>query len=790
MSSFIRVWGIALIIISSCWNLVGQGVIYVDQKANGNMDGSSWQDAYTDLRPAIEAAVPGDAIWVAEGVYRPGDTLQSRYVIDKDIRLLGGFSGTEDLEADRNPEVYETILSGDVFQNDLPGDLQTNRQDNLFTILEIGLSATQDALVDGFTFRGGHARGDNTFLTNAWGGAIFCSGAPIIRACRFEDQFAKDRGAAIYIQSNEANNMLIEQCVFVGNESDQDGGAIFINQVNMEGVVISECMFDLNKAERRGGAIALYNASSRIEKCQFNGNGARQTGGAVQVQASYNQLTNVLDSCSFSQNEATRGGAVSLVSSSVFGAVGNTFEVTRCHFNLNESNDFTNNPNDDIRGGAIYLESNVNASETSALIADCTFTNNQTAGEGGVAHVQFDGQESRLRFVRNSAVLNSSTGDGPLTIFSKELGEAEIIIDSCLFEANHALEGSAGIFIEATQHSLLDVRLTNSSIQDATANATSGFTLRSADQAKVTCSVLDCSWTGNAGQAIVVIDDGNDLMDVHWQNVRLEDNGIFGSSAIMLAGAGSEQPDEPRFRFENLLMHHQAGGEVIWQMDQVKAKVQNMTCAENEMPAFRVGNLATLVLQNTILANAGEWELEDIHPDGAVISLGGNVIDDETFQGWLIPADQIAADIGFASLNTFFLSPGSPAIDVGTLPDTLFPLDLAGQDRIQGLAIDAGALESPFTSALGDVEASPIALRMFPNPATDWIRIQVPDRWDQVDRMVITDMEGRLLSSLSLRQDSALLRVEVKDMMPGQYLVWLSDPEGRQAVGLLFVSER
>ena len=56
--------------------------------------------------------------------------------------------------------------------------------------------------------------------------------------------------------------------------------------------------------------------------------------------------------------------------------------------------------------------------------------------------------------------------------------------------------------------------------------------------------------------------------------------------------------------------------------------------------------------------------------------------------------------------------------------------------------------------------------------------------------MVITDMEGRLLSSLSLRQDSALLRVEVKDMMPGQYLVRLSDPEGQQAVGLLLVSER
>ena len=83
-----------------------------------------------------------------------------------------------------------------------------------------------------------------------------------------------------------------------------------------------------------------------------------------------------------------------------------------------------------------------------------------------------------------------------------------------------------------------------------------------------------------------------------------------------------------------------------------------------------------------------------------------------------------------------------------------------------------------------------MALRMFPNPATDWIQVQIPGQWDQVYRMVITDMEGRLVSAPSLLQDPAFLRVEVKAMMPGQYLVRMSDPEGRQAVGLLLVSER
>lgn len=789
MSSFLRVWGVALILTSSCWNLLGQEILYVDQQATGNMDGSTWEDAFTDIRPALEAALSGDAIWVAEGVYRPGDTLQSRYLLDKDIRLLGGFSGTETQETDRDPVMHETILSGDVFGNDLPGNLQTNRQDNLFTILEVAGVVTQEAVIDGFVFRGGHARGDNTFLTNAWGGALFCSGAPVIRNCRFEDNFATNRGGAIYIQSNQANGMLIEACHFSWNESNEDGGAIFLNLTSGEGIYIRDCIFDQNNSDRRGGAVAIYNGSSAIVGCQFNGNGARQAGGAVQVQASFNQLVNTIDSCTFFLNEATRGGAVNLTSSSVFGAVGNAFEVTRCQFDLNESNDFTNNPNDDVQGGAIFLESNVNASETSTLIADCTFTNNTTAGDGGVAHIQFDGQESRLTFARNLSNGNESGTDGPLTIFSRELGEAEVMIDSCQFSENHALEGSAGVVIRVAEHAILNLRMEHTDVMGGIASLTSGFQLQTAEQAKVDAAMVQCSWSGNIGMAIINVQDGNDQMDLICQNIRLEDNAVFGPASFVLSGTGSTEPDQARVRFENVLVHHHVGGDVIWQLDQIKVKVLNLTCAENETPGFGMGDLATLVLQNSILANAGEKELYAIHPNGSVISLGGNVLDDDSFAGWLSPADQDNADPDFASLSSFALSAGSPAVDAGTQPDTIYPYDLAGEARIQGLAIDAGAFESAFTSSLDTWGASGAALDIHPNPAVGRVWIHLPVHLGFADRLLISDRSGILLVDCPVAQDihSTAIPLDVSFLYPGMYLVRVIDQAGRQACGQLIV---
>jgi hypothetical protein len=49
----------------------GDSPIYVNAAAAGGDNGSSWQDAYTDLQAAFAAASAGQQIWVAAGVYKP-----------------------------------------------------------------------------------------------------------------------------------------------------------------------------------------------------------------------------------------------------------------------------------------------------------------------------------------------------------------------------------------------------------------------------------------------------------------------------------------------------------------------------------------------------------------------------------------------------------------------------------------------------------------------------------------------------------------------------------------------
>ncbi len=88
-----------------------------------------WENAYIDLQDALdEAATLADQgnlveVWVAAGTYHPdrgtGDRTMS-YSLHKNVELYGGFAGWETYRDQRDFVINETILSGDLNEDDNP----------------------------------------------------------------------------------------------------------------------------------------------------------------------------------------------------------------------------------------------------------------------------------------------------------------------------------------------------------------------------------------------------------------------------------------------------------------------------------------------------------------------------------------------------------------------------------------------------------------------------------------------------------------------------------------------
>jgi hypothetical protein len=117
-------WSAILIISSN--SVFAQSIIYVKANATGAKNGTNWQNAFQDLQSALDDSKtkPNASIWVAAGTYKPtkdesGNANPSNqrtktFLISNNVKLLGGFEGTETMECQQDFADNETILSGDI----------------------------------------------------------------------------------------------------------------------------------------------------------------------------------------------------------------------------------------------------------------------------------------------------------------------------------------------------------------------------------------------------------------------------------------------------------------------------------------------------------------------------------------------------------------------------------------------------------------------------------------------------------------------------------------------------
>ncbi len=251
--------------------MYGQKVIYVRASATGSNDGSSWQNAYTQLNAALSAAEPGDQVWVAAGTYRPVAADQP-FFLKAGVALYGGFAGTETTLNARNWATNLTILSGDLNGDDIPGTFNQNRSDNVVHVVEVIATADPDAraVIDGFTISGGHTQAGASAPDLARrGGGLLATAKATARNCLFTDNSA-DTGGGLAAVVPAASGIIVEDCIFEKNNTSLLSSGIYFRDL-AGGSVVRRCIFRDSKTIR-GVLYAITCADMEVDSCQFLNN--------------------------------------------------------------------------------------------------------------------------------------------------------------------------------------------------------------------------------------------------------------------------------------------------------------------------------------------------------------------------------------------------------------------------------------------------------------------------------------------------------------------------------------
>ncbi len=476
------------------------GTLFVHDQATGQNNGTSWTDSFIHLQDALAVAQSGDSVWVARGTYRPdqgaGMTAGDRsatFQLRSDVALYGGFAGIESTLEDRQGLFDQTVLSGDLAGDDVPGFL-SHGENSMHVVTALDAAAT--AVLDGFLIRGGSASpipitgGGGLYVeggaptlarltvtdncgkakgSRGGGGMLAVHGSPSLTDCSFVKNRTEfegggglclvDSGAALTRCSFKQNESLgglyyvpvgggllvvggsptLTDCEFVGHGLSNGYGAAVFNSGDARFV---RCTFRENAAGTfgYGGAISSHNGDPTFVDCLFSGNSA-QDGGAISTSGTFDPGSVVLLGCTFVGNAAT--GATGSGGAASFTANTNVI-LRRCRLLGNAATSSASSSA--AAGGALYHYGFFG----SLTLEDCVLVGNQAVGtavgRGGAVYVSSSSSSSvtfTLEATRCSFVGNAgNTHAGGVYI-----GNGAATLTGCVFWGNAA----AGTTDEAAQ---------------------------------------------------------------------------------------------------------------------------------------------------------------------------------------------------------------------------------------------------------------------------------------------------------------------------------------------------
>ena len=241
---------------------------YVKPAATGIGDGTSWVNASGNLQAMINASISNDQIWVAAGTYKPttlpggctgcgvvGSTNRNNtFLLKSGILMYGGFAGNETVISQRNFNLNETILSGDI------GTIGVS-SDNVYHVVT-AISCTNFTILDKFTIQEGNANGAGSITVSTktyfqvWGGGMLnVASALKISNCSFVTNLADSGGGML---NTDSSNPTITNSVFANNTANGGGG---IYNHDFSSPTFNSCTIAYNAGTVAGGAMYNYNGS-------------------------------------------------------------------------------------------------------------------------------------------------------------------------------------------------------------------------------------------------------------------------------------------------------------------------------------------------------------------------------------------------------------------------------------------------------------------------------------------------------------------------------------------------
>lgn len=340
------------------------GKIYVNKNATGLNNGINWTNAYTELSDALNIAEDNEEIWIAGGTYNPHPTDRSIYftISKENLKLYGGFAGTEVQISDRMFGTNETILSGDLQANDVNTteylsnyNNTTRNADNSYHIINIQ-NTGQNLLLDGLTISDAH----NNLSTTERGGAI-----------------VKHKNVAILSLNN---------CIVKNNVSRNDNAGL-----------IAEFELYLVVSGANAGTINGGNGELNIKNCEFTGNMSRWGSGLYSFVRANSDIQITIANSLFNKNIAgdlnntsargLSGSAMWLRNISGNNTSSLDIDVVNSTFVNNKDTGTQQSLNNFTRATVALSQSTTNTTPSNAVVSNCIFWNNKSAGNAVVRSI-------------------------------------------------------------------------------------------------------------------------------------------------------------------------------------------------------------------------------------------------------------------------------------------------------------------------------------------------------------------------------------------------------------------